>query len=69
MCPEKHTEEGEKVELIDIRLTIKNIKEVEKINFLKKYLKITKHTKLINFLINDKYQNIKAIEANYVKNR
>ena len=48
----------EKKEILDVRYTRSKKDLIDKVNTLKKFLKITDNTKLFDFLITEKYQEI-----------
>ena len=46
---------------IEIRFSLNTFEEVEKLNIVKKFLKISQNTKIFRFLLNEKYQEIQKI--------
>lgn len=49
------------MEEIDIRLTLRTPEEVEKFKAVKDFLKISANTKVLVFLINEKFQEIRKL--------
>lgn len=52
---------GKKMEEIDIRFTLRTPEEVEKFKVVKIFLKISANTKVLAFLISDKFQEIQKL--------